>query len=216
MPGATAGPLTTRQFRRSLAWFIARRPGGVIAGALQYRHHAIQMFEGYAGTSSSGFRAEVEAEQALTRGEHLLAMTDQHEHQQLTGPAATEAASRLASFATHTRFAGQVTTDPRRLARLMARHDPAIYPGEYVTCIYSHTKALCTRSTGPDLGSCRPLECRNAAFTTANRDALRDELARIDASLTRTPALPPYLQHTLASRRDAIAAFLAANQRAPQ
>ncbi|HCU93733.1 MAG TPA: hypothetical protein DHU96_13805 [Actinobacteria bacterium] len=81
-----------------MAWFIARRPGGAIAGALQYRHHAIQMFEGYAGTSSSGFRAEVEAEQARTRGEHLLAMTDHHEHQQLTGPAAAEAASRLASF----------------------------------------------------------------------------------------------------------------------
>ncbi|MFD8393736.1 hypothetical protein ACFV2N_32175 [Streptomyces sp. NPDC059680] len=38
--------LTTRQFRRSLAWFIARRPGGTIAGALQYRHQCIQMFEG--------------------------------------------------------------------------------------------------------------------------------------------------------------------------
>ncbi len=127
-----------------MAWHIARRPGGVIAGALQYRHHAIQMFEDYAGTSSSGFRAEVEAEQALTRGEHLLAMTDQHEHQELTGPAAAEAARRLASFAGRARFAGQVTTDPRRLARLMANHDPAIYPGTYVTCIYSHAKALCT------------------------------------------------------------------------
>jgi hypothetical protein len=56
--------LTTRQFRRTLAWFIARRPGGAIAGALQYRHQCIQMFEGYAGTSDSGFRDEAEAEQA--------------------------------------------------------------------------------------------------------------------------------------------------------
>jgi hypothetical protein len=40
--------LTSSQFRRTLAWFIARRPGGVIAGALQYRHQKIQMFEGYA------------------------------------------------------------------------------------------------------------------------------------------------------------------------
>ncbi|MER5933953.1 hypothetical protein [Streptomyces sp. NPDC002054] len=40
--------LTTRQFRRTLAWYIARRPGGVIAGAIQYRHLGIQMFEGYA------------------------------------------------------------------------------------------------------------------------------------------------------------------------
>lgn len=30
--------LTPRQFRCTLAWFIARRPGGTIVGALQYRH----------------------------------------------------------------------------------------------------------------------------------------------------------------------------------
>ncbi len=57
-------------------------------------------------------------------------MTDQHQHQRLTGPAATEAATRLVSFAA---FAGQVTTDPRRITRLIASHDPAVYPGEYVT-----------------------------------------------------------------------------------
>ena len=211
-PGQTAGPLTTRQFRRTLAWFIARHPGGAIAGALQYRHHAIQMFEGYAGTSGSGFRAEVESEQAIARGEHLLAMIDQHEHHYLTGPAAPEAATRLTAFADRARFTGQVTTDPRRVQRLMNRHDPAIYPGTYVTCIYNHAKALCARGTGPDLGTCRPLECRNAAFTKANRDALRGELDRINASLASTPALPPYLQHTLTARRDAITAFLASRQ----
>jgi hypothetical protein len=53
------------------------------------------MFEGYAGTSDSGFRAEVESEQALARGEHLLAMIDAHEHYDLTGPAAEEAIRRL-------------------------------------------------------------------------------------------------------------------------
>ncbi len=200
-------PLTTRRFRRTLAWHIARRPGGVIAGALQYRHHAIQMFESYAGTSASGFRADVEAEQAIARGEHLLAMTDQHQHHHdLTGPAAGEAAARLATFA------GQVTTDPRRIARLMASHDPAIYPGEYVTCIYHHPRALCTHGDGPDLGACQPLRCRNAAFTPANRDALRRELARIDASLIQAPALPPYLQHTLTARRQAITALLAGQE----
>jgi integrase len=204
IPGVgTGGQLTTRQFRRTLAWHIARRPGGVIAGALQYRHHAIQMFESYAGTSASGFRAEVEAEQAIARGEHLLAMTDQHQH--LTGPAAREAAARLAAFGG---FAGQVTTAPRRIARVMASHDPAVYPGEYVTCVYSHARALCSHGDGPDLGTCQPLHCRNAAFAPANRDALRSELARIDASLVRVPALPPYLQHILANRRQAITTLL--------
>ena len=105
--------LQTRQFRRTLAWFIARQPGGVIAGAIQYRHLSIQMFEGYAGTSESGFRAEVEAEQALARGEHLLAMTDRHDHEHLAGPAASQAAQRLADFGQRARFRGITITDSR-------------------------------------------------------------------------------------------------------
>ncbi|WP_331754154.1 hypothetical protein OHA19_39895 (plasmid) [Streptomyces sp. NBC_00012] len=50
LPDVNGAPwnLTARQFRRTLAWHIARRPGGVIAGAVQYRHLGIQMFEGYA------------------------------------------------------------------------------------------------------------------------------------------------------------------------
>jgi hypothetical protein len=45
--------------------------------------HSIQMFEGYAGTSESGFRGEVEAEQTLQRGERLFAMIENHEHHDL-------------------------------------------------------------------------------------------------------------------------------------
>jgi hypothetical protein len=70
-------------------------------------------------------------------------------------------------------------------------------------------RALCTHGDGPDLGTCQPLRCRNAAFTPANRDALQAELAKIDASLSQAPALPPYLQHTLTARRQAITALLA-------
>jgi hypothetical protein len=87
------------------------------------------------GTSECGFRAEVEAEQALARGEHLLALIDKHDHQQLTGPAASEAAQRLAGFGQRARFRGIVITDSRQLQRLMQRDDPAVYPGTYATCV---------------------------------------------------------------------------------
>jgi hypothetical protein len=206
--GGAPWRFTTRQFRRTLAWHIARRPGGAIAGALHYRHQAIQLFEGYAGTSDSGFRAEVESEQALARGEDLLALIDEHDHERLTGPAADEAQRRLNDLAEHRRMTGQIVTDPRRLQRLMKRHDPAIYPGKYVTCIFSHAKALCSTGDHPDLGNCKPLRCRNVALTPANRAALTDELAAIDADLAATPPLPPFLRHKLCERRDAIAAFL--------
>jgi len=57
--------LSTSQFRRSLAWHIAHQPFGVVAGARQYHHAKVTMFEGYAGTSASGFAAGFAAEEAV-------------------------------------------------------------------------------------------------------------------------------------------------------
>ncbi|MET9694515.1 hypothetical protein ABZY81_39945 [Streptomyces sp. NPDC006514] len=122
-PNGKPWNLTARQFRRTLAWYIARRPGGVIAGAVQYRHLDIQMFEGYAGTSDSGFRAEVEAEQSMQRGEHLLALTTDHQHD-LSGPAAYEAPARLADFHQRTGRAAPTTCAAGRAPR----HSPNTAP----------------------------------------------------------------------------------------
>jgi hypothetical protein len=174
------------------------------------------MFEGYAGTSDSGFRAEVEAEQALARAEHLLAMIDRHEHTQLRGPAAAEAQHRLTELGNQARFAGVTITDPRQLQRLMNRDDPAIYPGEYATCIHDHAKALCHARAGlngqtattPDLDNCKPLACRNVALTPDNLAAWRGELKSIDADLAARPLLPPLLQAQLEQRRDDVRAHL--------
>ena len=73
IPDAGGSPwaFDARQFRRSLAWHIAHQPFGVVAGARQYQHAKVTVFEGYAGTSSSGFAAEVEAEQNIARLDYL-------------------------------------------------------------------------------------------------------------------------------------------------
>ncbi|MGW7522669.1 hypothetical protein [Streptomyces sp. NPDC054783] len=161
--------LTPRQFHRTLAWFIARRPGGSIAGALQYRHQCIQMFEGYAGTSDSGFRDVVEAEEAFARGQFLAEMGADNDRPALTGPAGAEAEARLAELARHTVFDGQVVTDEARLRRIVARHDTHLYPGTFVTCVYNPDRALCRTPMGPAgqpvLADCQPLACRNTALT---------------------------------------------------
>ncbi|MFI5751516.1 hypothetical protein ACIBBE_37810 [Streptomyces sp. NPDC051644] len=214
--------LHTAQFRRTLARFIARRPGGTIAGALQYRHHSIQVFEGYAGTSDSGFRAEVESEQALARGEHLLAVIDAHEHTHLAGPAAAEAARRLEDFGQRTRLQGTVALDDRRLRRIMNRDDPAIYPGTYITYVHDPAKALCERAhqgTFEGLGDhpqCQPLACRNVALTRENVDAWRREVELLDQGLTARPPLPPLLQHRLVQRKHQIEDFLATTSQEPE
>lgn len=217
-----AGPgkpirLKTGHFRRTLAWFIARRPGGVIAGALQYRHQSIQMFEGYAGTSESGFRAEVESEQAIVRGEIYMEMIEAHQHTDLAGPAAEEAARRLKDFADRAQFQGQVTLDKHRLQRIMRRHDPAIYPGEYITCINDPAKALCEKARRgnsedlPSHGGCLPLACRNAALTPENVAAWQRVIARIDKRLASRPILAPRLHRRLQHRRSEVVEFLLAN-----
>lgn len=167
------------------------------------------------GTSASGFRAEVESEQALARGEDLLAMVDQHQHHNLVGPAADEGARRLTELTGRARFNGIVITDRRRLDRLMRRDDPAIYPGKYVTCVHNHATALCQQrrdSEGalrPDYGTCKPLSCRNVALTLDNVDHLRSEVVEIDRQTAARPALPPLFLHQLRRRRDEITAFLA-------
>ncbi|WP_329359905.1 hypothetical protein [Streptomyces anulatus] len=50
---------STRQFRRTVAWHIGHQPFGVVAGKIQYKHLKVAMFEGYAGSSASGFRTVV-------------------------------------------------------------------------------------------------------------------------------------------------------------
>ncbi|MFJ2218404.1 hypothetical protein ACIQVO_40150 [Streptomyces sp. NPDC101062] len=207
----------TSVFRRTLAWFIARRPGGAIAGALQYRHHSIQMFEGYAGTSASGFRAEVESEQALARGEIYIEMIDAHEHTMMTGPSAEEVARRLGEFGERAQFKGQIALDKHRLLRIMKRHDPAIYPGEYITCVRDPAKALCEKAKRgggeglPDHGGCQPLACRCAALTADNISAWTRELVRLEERMAVRPAMPPRRLQLALQRHAEITEFLAAN-----
>lgn len=207
--------LKTSQFRRTLAWFIARRSGGTIAGTIQYRHYSIQMFEGYAGTADSGFRAEVEAEQTLQRGEILLAMIEGHQHHQLLGPAAGEARSRLATLERAVAYAGSVVNDPKRLKKIMVRQDPHIYLGKFVTCVYDANKALCRRRVSvddaqllPDLASCEPLSCRNVTLSPENVKALNEQRESLRRHLDNADILAPYVSHRLHRQHRDLSDFL--------
>lgn len=149
------------------------------------------------GTSDSGFRAEVESEQALTRGEFYTEKIEAHEHTDFQGPAAEEAAARLQHFGARTQFQGQLALSKNRLLRIMKRHDPGVYPGTYITCVHDPAKALCEKARRgrgenlPEHGGCLPLACRNVALTGENTQAWRRELDRIERRLTARPLLPP-------------------------
>jgi hypothetical protein len=172
------------------------------------------MFEGYAGTSDSGFRDEVEAEQALARGQLLAELGADEDRPTLAGPAGAEAEARLAEFARHTVFDGQVVTDEARLRRIVARHDPHVYLGTFVTCVYNPDRALCRTSNDPGAGQpvladCQPLACRNTALTPANRQALKGHLTKLEEALANRDRLAPYVRHRLEEQHRETAAFLA-------
>lgn len=166
------------------------------------------------GTSTSGFRAEVQAEQALARGEDLAVMVERHEHERLTGPAADEAHTRLREYGRHVRFQGKVPRDRRQFAKLVAQHDPHVYPGRYVTCVHNPDRALCHNGTehGPLLGDCQPLACRNVALTADNLGAWQDRLHTVDTALGTAlvgeQTLAPYVRERLRARRDDISRLL--------
>jgi hypothetical protein len=84
--------------------------------------------------------------------------------------------ARLAEFEPHVQFHSKVINDTKRLKRHVDRHDPYIYPGAFVTCVYDADRALCRRSDGKEgssLPDCMPLRCRNVILTGDNADAFR-------------------------------------------
>jgi hypothetical protein len=170
------------------------------------------MFEGYAGTSDSGFRAEVESEEAIARGEKLADIVTDHAHHQLTGPAAAEAEARLAEFERTARFDGKIITDRKRLERYMDRHRPNVYPGVFVTCSDNPDRRLCQQDTedGPSLGRCQPMKCRNAAFTPDNRASWQQRRTDLQAELDGGDVLAPLYRGGLEAKLAEVEEFLAA------
>ncbi|WP_206279934.1 hypothetical protein [Streptomyces luteoverticillatus] len=145
----------------------------------------------------------------MQRGQHLLALTTDHQHI-LRGPAADEASARLTDFHHRTGFAGSVVTDPHRLRRVLARHDPEVYPGTYVTCVFNPDKALCRPRAAPDghravpaPSECRPVECHNVALTADNTTALAGHADLLDHRLQTRPTPPTLLHADLVRNRRA-------------
>lgn len=101
-----------------------------------------------------------------------------------------------------------------RLLKVLRRHDPAIYPGRYATCVFDPDKALCTRTRDthgqltPTLGDCQPLDCRNVALTEDNTTELQSALHDLERQLHERPTLPPLLHQRLEARRNQIHQFL--------
>ncbi|MFI1942774.1 integrase [Streptomyces virginiae] len=166
VPDDPHGGLGLARFRRTLAWHIARRPGGLVALAIQYGHLRTAVSAGYASRSRDGIHDLLDIETARATADTLTALhTDLQAGASISGPAARRAI-RAAGQAPA--FAGSIRT--RRQARdILDNPQLAVYdnPHAFVMCVYDRDRALCHRldtSDSPSLDRCRP-SCTNIART---------------------------------------------------
>ena len=179
-PGPDGKPwhITTRQFRRTIAWHIANRPFGTVAGMIQYKHASVAAFEGYAGTSASGFRAEVEAQRRLGQMDDLLDYFDRRRGgASLGGPAGPRIARALDDATNRQGPLPAMIADRARLRVMLASMARTLHVGPLADCFFDPATALCLkRITTPDSAQplttlCEPTRCPNACITDRHRPA---------------------------------------------
>lgn len=173
-PSGQPWRITTRQFRRTIAWHIANRPFGTIAGMIQYKHASVAAFEGYAGSSRSGFRAEVENQQRLGQLDDLLVYFDARQAgAKLSGPAAARIAKTLDSISDDFEPLPAMIADRARLRTMLASLARTLHVGVLADCFFDPGTAVClkqvTGTKGPLTALCQPTFCPNACITAMHR-----------------------------------------------
>lgn len=201
-PAIPSGPtgaswrITTRQFRRTIAWHIANRPFGTIAGMIQYKHASVAAFEGYAGSSASGFRAEVEAQRRLGQLDDILVYFDGRQAGAgRSGPAGPRVTGALDAVNEELGPLPAMIADRDRLRTLLASLARTLHVGVLADCFFDPSTALCLKqaaspeATSPLTALCQPTRCPNACITDRHRPTW--ERAAEDArALLREKRLP--------------------------
>jgi hypothetical protein len=192
IPPDPFGAIGTARFRRSLAWHIARRPGGLVALAIQYGHvrTALSTDEsgGYGNRSRGGVHSMLDVETALATAQNAV---DLYEHMTagggISGPAARRALTQAAAAP---RFNGrEVKVDFAR--KYLARDGAVLYdnPHAILLCFYKRDRALCAKGAVQDLPTldrCVP-GCGNTIRTDDHAARLRDRAADLDLRAARMP-----------------------------
>lgn len=211
IPDDPDGNIVVSRFRRTVAWHIARLPGGRIALAIQYGHlRATTVAEGYAGRARQGLRRVLDVETARAMADYLDTLADDLQHGEgVSGPAA----GRMIQAARNARarFQGKFLT-PKQADALFDEPEFNVYdnPDAFLTCNNDPTKALChperTRRTKrirpPATDRCDPA-CANIARTDTHIQLLQTEIANLSEEVT-SPLTPTPLRERLKQRSTAL------------
>lgn len=210
--------VTVKRFRRTLAWFIYRKPGGRVALGVQYGHLRGYTTDGYGSRVASGLRDVFPMEEVLARADYL---EDAHQRlengETVSGPAADRYTQAIHLF--DRQFGGRYISN-KQAAALRANPQLRIYdnPQQFVTCCYDQSKALChpDRQTtanelrSPDVSHCQT-GCGNIARTDQNISQIQEAIARHEAEIA-SPTTPIPLRGRLEQRITALQAIVDQHQ----
>lgn len=210
IPADPDGQVVVKRFRRTLAWFIYRRPGGRIALGIQYGHLRGHSTDGYGSRVASGLRDVFPMEEALAAAEYLeAAATRLDDGESVTGPAAQRYLDGVRLY--HRQFGGRYLTN-RQAAALNANPRLRIYDNseQFVTCCYDQSKALCHPDrnksarveASPDITNCQP-NCGNIARTDRNIADVEVAIEQAREEIV-SPAIPLPLKVRLEQRIDSL------------
>ncbi|WP_328891692.1 hypothetical protein [Streptomyces sp. NBC_00316] len=166
IPPDPHGKIRTERFRRSLAWHIARRPGGLVALAIQYGHLRTSVSAGYAARGRDGIHDLLDVEMAHATIDTVAGLNADLKD----GP-------------------GNIVT-ARQARQIRANPQLAVYdnPNTLLMCVYKRDKALCHRGTKdtPSLDRCVPT-CANIARTDQHAAGLRCRATVFDQRAAQVP-----------------------------
>ena len=194
---------STRQFRRTVAWYIANRPFGVVAGKIQYKHASVAMFDGYAGSSASGFRQEIEQERALGQLDDVVEQYEAHQRgQRQAGPAAARLGSEYDRVEQELGPLPGRIADKGRLRAMLSNLARTLHVGHLNDCFFEPATALCmiekevTERSAPALSRCSPDRCPNACITSRHLSVWEASIAEAD-ELLKDKRIPRFQREAL-------------------
>lgn len=210
IPADPDGPICLNRFRRTIAWHIARLPGGRIALSTQYGHLRSVVGDGYSGRARSGLRRVLDIETARAMADYLDQLADRVDAgETVSGPAANRMLTAMQQA--RTRFGGMFLT-PKQADALGRDPQLQVYdnPSAFLTCNYDPAKALChpartssrNKNAPPALDRCNPA-CANIARTDSHMTALQHEIAQLGTEIG-DPLTPSPLRERLKQRVNAL------------
>jgi integrase len=185
IPPDLAGPVTMRRFRRTVAWFIYRQPGGRIALGLQYGHVGRTLAAASGGRTQQDMLEVLDFERQLALADTLTEASDRlTTGEGVSGPAADRYVAAAHEFGA--RYTGGFATRAQ-LRALMNNPRLQVYedPDALLTCNHDPYKALCDPDHGhgtprrtPSFDRCHTA-CGNISRTDTHIERARQEAERL-------------------------------------